>query len=132
MIKIEKSLHQEMLVQLEKNLPLEGCGLMAGLDSRVSRIYPISNRLASPYNYEMEPTQQLEAIMDLEERGLELLAIYHSHPNGPNMPSASDVSQAYYPDSFYIIVSFRSIKKPSVRAFRIRDGMVSEVPYSIE
>jgi len=121
-----------MLVQLKETLPLEGCGLMAGLDARVSRIYPVSNRLASPYNYEMEPVQQLEAIMDLEERGLDLLAIYHSHPHGPDVPSASDVSQAYYPDSLYIIVSFRIERRPSVRAFHILDGKVTEVPYTIE
>ncbi len=132
MINIDLSLHQEMLAQLEESFPLEGCGLMAGLDARVSRIYPVSNRLASPYNYEMEPLQQLEAIMDLEERGLELLAIYHSHPQGPDVPSASDVSQAYYPESFYIIVSFRIKESPSVRAFRIRDGKVIEVSYTVE
>lgn len=80
----------------------------------------------------MEPTEQLQAIMDLEERGLELLAIYHSHPHGPDVPSSSDVSQAYYPDSFYIIVSFRVKERPSVRAFHILEGKVTEVPYTIE
>jgi proteasome lid subunit RPN8/RPN11 len=130
-IRIDRHQHETMLQDLEANLPLEGCGIMAGPASRVERLYPIANRLASPYAYEMEPNQQLEAMVDLEDRGWELLAIYHSHPHGPDKPSQTDVRQAYYPETAYVIVSFRSRQEPSVRAFYIIDGRVTEIPYSI-
>ena len=117
--------------ELTATLPLEGCGIMAGTTSRVERLYPITNLLASPSAYEMEPNEQLQAMVDLEDRGWEMLAIYHSHPNGPETPSQTDVLQAYYPDTAYVIVSFRSRQEPSVRAFHIVDGRVTEVPYSI-
>jgi proteasome lid subunit RPN8/RPN11 len=120
-----------MLKQLRRSLPLEDCGLMAGIDNYVERIYPIANKLASPYAYEMEPLELLEAIMDLEDDGLDLLAIYHSHPNGPEVPSAIDIAQAHYPESAYIIVSFHDRTHPSVRAFHIKSGNIEEVLYSV-
>jgi proteasome lid subunit RPN8/RPN11 len=130
-IQIETHLHQAMLRDLEASLPLEGCGLMAGSAGRVERLYPIANRLASPYAYEMEPGQQLQAMVDLEDRGWEMLAIYHSHPHGPDTPSQTDILQAYYPEAVYVIVSFRYLQAPSARAFHIIDGEVNEIPYSI-
>ena len=131
MIKIDKKHHQAMLKQLRSRLPLEDCGLMAGVNNHVERIYPVTNKLASPFAYEMEPLELLESIMDLEDDGLELLAIYHSHPNGPEIPSASDVAQAYYPESAYIIISFHDRTHPSVRAFHIKEGHVTEIAYSV-
>ncbi len=131
MIQIDKRHHQALLSYLEATLPLEGCGLMAGSGTRVEHLYPISNRLASPYAYEMDPIQQLEAMVDLEDRGWEMLAIYHSHPNGPDTPSQTDVRQAYYPEVAYVIISFRDPQAPSSRAFHIMDGQVIEIPYAI-
>ena len=130
-IQIDKYNHQAMLRDLEATLPLEGCGFMAGSATRVERLYPIANRLASPYAYEMEPDQQLQAMVDLEDQGWEMLAIYHSHPHGPDTPSQTDVLQAYYPEAAYVIVSFRNRQAPSARAFHIINGRVIEIPYSI-
>lgn len=120
-----------MLAQLEVSYPLEGCGLMAGQVGRVRRLYPVDNRLASPSAYEMDPHQQLEAMLELEERGWDLLAIYHSHPSGPSVPSATDIAKAYYPDSLHVIVSLLDRQQPSVRAFSIQDGRVVEVDIKI-
>lgn len=105
--------------------------MMGGIDGRVERLYPVHNYLASPVAYEMEPLQQLEAMMDIEDRGLELLAIYHSHPHGPERPSPMDVAQAYYPDAATIIVSLRDLRQPVARAFTIVDGIVSEIPLRV-
>ena len=131
MIQIDTHHHQAMLRELEATLPSEGCGLLAGSGNRVEHLYPIANRLASPYAYEMEPIQQLEAMVDLEDRGWEMLAIYHSHPQGPDTPSQTDVHQAFYPETAYVIVSFRLPQAPSARAFHIVDGRVIEIPYTI-
>jgi proteasome lid subunit RPN8/RPN11 len=79
----------------------------------------------------MDPNQQLEAMLDLEERGLQMLAIYHSHPHGPEIPSASDIAQATYPDSAYVIISLADKQQPSFRAFNIVDGQVKEIPYRV-
>jgi proteasome lid subunit RPN8/RPN11 len=118
--------YQEMIAHLRGAYPEEACGLMAGLQGEVLRLYPVENHLHSPVTYEMEPLQQLRALEDLEDVGWELLAIYHSHPHGPEIPSATDIAQAYYPDALNVIVSLANVAQPVVRVFSIRDGAVGE------
>jgi proteasome lid subunit RPN8/RPN11 len=120
-----------MLDQLQAAYPLEACGIMAGKECLVKCLYPVENQLKSPHAYKMEPNQQLEAMLDLEEKGWEMLAIYHSHPMGPDVPSPMDVAQATYPDAAHVIVSLRDRRRPSVRAFLIADEVIDEIPYEI-
>ena len=104
---------------------------MAGRENRVRHLYPVFNIRQSPYEYEMEPAEQLDAMMDLEQRGWELIAIYHSHPHGPQVPSASDVAQAYYPEAGYVIVSLLEQQHPRVSAFTIVSDQVTEIPFRL-
>ncbi|MBK8904384.1 MAG: M67 family metallopeptidase [Anaerolineaceae bacterium] len=125
MLTIERPLLNQLLKHLQNCYPLEGCGLLAGDEETggVTAVYPIENSLHSPTAYEMDPTQQIQAMLDLETHGWQLLAIYHSHPQGPEVPSATDVALAMYPDAMYVIVSLQKRAGPVVRAFRI-DGQV--------
>jgi proteasome lid subunit RPN8/RPN11 len=125
-LRLRAAQYSEMLAHVRAGYPEEACGLMAGLDGEVLRLYPVENRLHSPVAYEMEPLQQLQALQQLEDAGWDLLAIYHSHPRGPETPSAHDVAQAYYPDSLNVIISLANPQRPVVRAFSIRDGAVHE------
>lgn len=111
--------------------PLEVCGLMAGLDGLVVSIYPIQNRRASSYAYEMEPSQLIEALLDIEANGRELVAIYHSHPYGPAAPSATDIAQAHYPEAAQVIVSLEQPRKPGVGVFSIVDNVVETLPWQL-
>ena len=124
---IRRSDYVAMLDHLRAIYPLEGCGLLAGRSGRVERLYPIDNALRSPHEYKMDPRQQLQAMLDLEDAGWELLAIYHSHPHDPPEPSATDVARAYYPEALHVIVSLADRRRPSVRAFSIAGGQVGEV-----
>ena len=74
----------------------------------------------------MDPREQLHAFRDMDDRGEELAAIYHSHPVTEPRPSATDQAEAHYPDAVYILVSFRT-GEPEVRAWRIRDAGIEEV-----
>lgn len=120
-----------MLQQLQAAYPLEACGLLAGRERRTTRLYAIDNILQSPVAYEMDPLQQVKALLDLEARGETLLAIYHSHPGGPETPSPTDVAQAYYPEAIHIIVSLQAPTRPVVRAFTIAGGRVGEIPWEV-
>jgi proteasome lid subunit RPN8/RPN11 len=66
----------------------------------------------------MNPHQQIEALLALEAAGWQLLAIYHSHPQGPELPSATDIALAFYPEAVNIIVSLLVQSVPVVRAFQ--------------
>jgi proteasome lid subunit RPN8/RPN11 len=129
-IKLTRADYDGILAQARSAYPLEVCGLLAGLEGRVQRLYPVANRLASSYAYEMEPEEQIQAMLDMEDRGWEMLAIYHSHPHGPDTPSVTDVAKAFYPDVAQVIISLRE-QPPSVRAFLIAGGNISDIPLQV-
>lgn len=77
--------------------------------------------------YRIDPREQLRAFRDMDDRGEELFAIYHSHPASQPYPSPTDRAEAHYPEAVYILVSLRT-DDPEVRAYRILpDGAVREV-----
>lgn len=131
-LQIAPQIFEAMLVHLQAGYPLEACGILAGPPGRVVCQYPIDNILASPVAYEMDPRQQIAAMIDLEERGWEMTGIYHSHPTGPERPSPTDVAQAFYPDSVYVIVSLADRERPVARAFRIENGRFTEILLVVE
>jgi [CysO sulfur-carrier protein]-S-L-cysteine hydrolase len=116
----------ELVLHAEQQVPHECCGLLAGRDGRVERVYRGTNVDHSPYTYLMDPREQLAAFKDMEAAGLDLLAIYHSHTHTPAYPSRTDIAKAYYPDALYLIVSLANREAPEIRAFRLADGKISE------
>ncbi|MFQ5400542.1 MAG: M67 family metallopeptidase [Anaerolineae bacterium] len=129
---LQQPTYEQMLALVQAAYPLEACGLLAGQGERAAQLYPIDNILRSPTAFEMDPLQQVEAMLQIEAQGLELLAIYHSHPHGPQKPSASDVARAFYPETVQLIISLQERRRPVTRAFTIVDGHVREVPFLIE
>lgn len=120
--------HRQAMVDHVRSLwPEEACGLLAGLDGQVQRVYCIENIRHSRYDYFMDPNQQVRAMLDIEAAGWEVCSIFHSHPAGQPLPSATDVDRAYYPDAVYIILAPASGSDWVMRGFAIREGQVREV-----
>jgi proteasome lid subunit RPN8/RPN11 len=126
-----RSDYEALIAEAQAGYPLEICGLAAGRLREILRLYPVPNRLASASAYEMEPRQQIEAMIDLENRGWELVAAYHSHPRGPDTPSPTDMAQAYYPGLIQIIISLDERRRPVVRAFLIDGPRPEEVTLDV-
>lgn len=127
MLTIERPFLNQMLDHLRSCYPQEGCGLLAGdAAGRVTAVYPIHNSLQSPTAYQMDPRQQIQAMLAIEARGWQLLAIYHSHPTGPERPSATDIAQAFYPEALTLIVSLQNWEAPAMRAYTIHNASVVE------
>ncbi|MCW5874602.1 MAG: M67 family metallopeptidase [Anaerolineales bacterium] len=93
----------QMAAHAAAESPNEACGLLAGAEGASVQIFPITNELKSPTHYSMAPGEQLQAFMQMEQRGLQLLAIYHSHPAGPPTPSRTDLAEARYPGVVHLI-----------------------------
>ncbi|MBN1890892.1 MAG: M67 family metallopeptidase [Thermoflexales bacterium] len=127
MLEIRADLIDQMVEQARAGAPLETCGVLGGRESRALAVYPLGNALRSPLRYQADPQALLAAFLDIESRDWDIVGIYHSHPAGPDIPSVTDVAEAYYPDAVYVIISLAH-KPPSVRAFRIAAGRVSETP----
>ncbi len=106
--------------------PLECCGLLAGVGTRATHVYPLRNERASPTAYRAEATDLFAALRDMRAQSIELVAIYHSHPSSPALPSATDLRENYYDDLPRVIVSLTS-RPPVVRAFRLFADRYDEI-----
>jgi proteasome lid subunit RPN8/RPN11 len=116
-----------MLAHVQQNWPEEACGLLGGPPGQVAHVYCVENIRHSPVEYYMDPVAQVEAMMAIEAAGWEICGIFHSHPSGPPVPSATDVAQAFYPESVYVILAPTSPNQWAVRGFAIEAGHVREV-----
>ncbi len=126
MLELTREQAAAIIAQAGAEFPDECCGLLAGRNGRVERVLRGTNVDHSPYTYLMDPREQLEAFKAMEAEGLDLMAIYHSHTHSPAYPSETDVAKAYYPDALYLIVSLQDRNVPTLRAFRILNGQVTE------
>ncbi len=118
---------EAMLAQVLADRSEERCGLLAGQADRVGAVLPVPNVLHSAVAYRMDGREFIEAMAACD---FEPLGIFHSHPAGPPVPSPTDIAQALYPDSVYIIIALNQ-SPPSVRGFRIVEGQVTEIGLSI-
>src|SRR6516162_1669832 len=99
---VPKDVYSVMVVQALTERPNECCGFLAGVVEapvggnvpvgRVARAYPLKNEAASPTEYLCCNDRSLfEAIRDMRRAGHDVLAVYHSHPTSPPVPSRKDL-----------------------------------------
>ena len=131
MLRIDKRHADEIIAHAREEYPNEACGILAGKEGVVLHSYRITNTAKSPYRYLMDPQEFLNAELDAERSGWELLAFYHSHTHSPAYPSTTDVRMALqsgWLDIFYVLVSLEESAAAQLRAFHIEDagGIVEE------
>ena len=124
--------HARALVQhAQRDAPNEACGVLAGQGERVMRVYPVTNADHSPTTYRLDPEEQYRAYVKIEERGWEVVGVYHSHTHAPAYPSPTDIEQAYFPEAVHLILSLADPDQPLLRGFRIVEGQVEELGLEI-
>ena len=127
MFTIDKHYIDEMIAHARQEAPLECCGVLGGRDGHVLKLYQATNAEHSRYCYNIEPQELFNINRECEENGWQFLGIYHSHTASKAYPSPTDIRlAALWPESLHFIVSLLSPENPEVRAFRIRDGEVTE------
>jgi proteasome lid subunit RPN8/RPN11 len=133
---------QAMIDHARAEVPNEACGVIIGdryaADAgRALRFERARNKAASPYLYEIDPDDLLRLTIATDDADQVFWGIVHSHTHTPARPSPTDVRQALYPDSLYILVSLAPDEAeapsgtPSVRGWRIVDGEVYEVELQV-
>jgi proteasome lid subunit RPN8/RPN11 len=130
-VRIPRQIHDELLAHAREDAPNECCGLIGGSDGVANTVYRARNAEASPLRYNLDPQDQFRIMTEMEERGEELSAIYHSHTASPAYPSQTDINLAAYPDALYLIVSLAEGEK-ELRGYEIKDGEVTEVELAVE
>ena len=95
----------------------EVCGLLGGFQNELRAFYPVRNIADHPEQmFVMDPVEQLREFRQMNQRGEELRAIFHSHPATAAEPSSADLMLARYPRVYYLIASLLS-SPPDLRAY---------------
>jgi proteasome lid subunit RPN8/RPN11 len=81
---------QELVSIAKDVLPNESCGLLLGENDAVVEILPMRNVDESPLTFSIESTELVDAYNLAESKGLQVIAIFHSHPAQPS-PSSTDI-----------------------------------------
>ena len=124
---IPAAMRDEIVAHARAGLPNEACGILAGRGDRAERFFAAESDEPSPYYYRIESRDQIRIMNEIDDAGLDLIGIYHSHVSSPAYPSRTDAEQAFWPDAVYVIVSLAG-GDADVRGFRIRDLAVAEEP----
>jgi proteasome lid subunit RPN8/RPN11 len=129
MLLVPSTAYARIVAHCIDGLPDEACGLLAGDASggQVRVVYPTRNLAGSAKLYTVDPRQHLQADRDAEQRGMEIMGVFHSHTHTDAYPSPTDVAQAPDPDWHYVLVSLRDCR-PVLRSFRIVRARISEEP----
>src|SRR2546423_10183820 len=129
-MRIARELYDEIVAHAREEAPNECCGMIASRNGDAVKVYPATNAAASPLRYEIDGAEQYRIQMDIEDAGLDLGAIYHSHTRTEPYPSQTDINLAFYPDAVYVIVGLGG-NPADVRAYSIRDGQVNDAELTV-
>lgn len=130
LLKIKKDHWEIMRLDVAGRAPLEACGLVAGLENCSTKVYPLTNELNSSVRFRIAPLEQFRVFTDIEQNGWELLAIYHSHPSGPDHPSATDLAEFAYPGT-YSLIWYPQYNIWHCRAYMLLNNQFMEVAIQI-
>jgi len=130
-IRLRNDQWRAMMEHVLSCLPEEACGLLGGEGNNVLSVRPVKNISKSSYRFRMDPSEQIKAMFEIEEQGHQIVAIYHSHPVGPEVPSELDKNEAAYQEAAYLIW-YPSGEKWNCRAFVMMAEGYEEIPIELD
>jgi len=132
-VRIERGLLDRIVAHARRDFPNECCGMIAMRDGTAVAVHEATNVAASPLRFEVEGREIIRAQDDFEAEGADMGAIYHSHTRSDPYPSQTDVNFARgWPGVEWLIVGVRRDGEPTVRSFRIDDGVIEEVEVHVD
>lgn len=124
-LKLPENIKGQIIKHARDEAPIEACGYLAGKKSKVEEIIPMTNIDESKEHFTFSPEEQFKVLKDTRSRGLDLIAVYHSHPETPARMSDEDIRLAYDSNCSYVIVSLLG-NDVDIKSFRVKDGVVNE------
>jgi proteasome lid subunit RPN8/RPN11 len=131
MQQLDGVMFKEMVEHGLREFPNEACGLVAGRDGVPVRFFAMRNMDASPVSYRLDPEEQLRVFDAMDDAGLDLVGIFHTHTHSEAYPSETDVKLAFYPEATYLVMSLTDRERPELRAFRIVEDEITEEELTI-
>jgi proteasome lid subunit RPN8/RPN11 len=136
--RLPRAIVEAIIAQARADYPNEACGIIAGTadpaaDGVALRYEACRNAAASPYRYSIHPDDAYRVMVAIDDADEAVWGIVHSHVKSPAVPSLTDIGLAQFPEALYLLVSLADdqadpvTRAPSLRAWRIVDGLVFEV-----
>lgn len=124
-LKIRKNAWDVMKSDATSSYPEECCGFFFGKNGDqkvVSTAYPVDNRNETnrKRRFEIDPKDYMAAEKYAVDQNVDLLGVYHSHPDHPALPSETDRSQAL-PWFSYIIISVKEGNAQDTRSWVLNE-----------
>ena len=132
---VARSARDAMLAHADEGAPEEVVGVLVGErtadgEDRVTRVERARNAADTPRTrYELDPAEQVELVDDIEAAGDAVVGFYHSHPDGPEGPSATDARRAAWEGYVYAIVSLAG--EASLGAWRWTGEEFDRLPVAV-
>lgn len=134
MIKIEQKALEVMIGDAVNSFPDECCGFIFGREEGqerfITEVQIVHNAKEGDKRrrFEVAPKDYMKAERFADEGGLQLLGVYHSHPNHPALPSEHDrlAAQPYFS---YIIISVQDKEFADIRSWRLDEKQQFEEEY---
>lgn len=141
-VRLSREIATEIVARASEAAPAEACGVVLGTalpgdGGRAVSFAPCRNTSPLLTEFEIHPEDLLRVLLEGEAAGLEPWAWVHSHVASEARPSRTDVERAAWPDQLYVLVSLAPDRAdpatgaPSLRAWRILDGVVHEVALEV-
>lgn len=125
---LPQSIYAGIIAHARAGAPEEVCGILAGRAGVATELVRGRNEAANPIMDYWVDGQTLLKQFEFEDRGEEMIAIYHSHPVDEAFPSATDARNAFYPDAVYLICSLLHPDRPVIRGFRLIQEELAQRP----
>ena len=128
---LREELRRALRRMVEQSYPKEACGLLLGTGDaesrRVMNVREAGNLSVERAGdrYELDPQDFLAADREARAAGMDILGIWHSHPDHPARPSETDRAAAW-PEWSYLIVSVGRAGVQEMRSWRLNGGDFEE------
>ena len=127
MLRLPRTLADAIRRHAERDYPEESCGVLLGRTEGDTRVVvetrACTNARAGEGTYDryaIAPRELIAAQREARERGLAIIGFYHSHPDHPAQPSATDIAEAHWPACVYVIVSVDAGSSKELAAYLLK------------
>lgn len=127
-VRITPATYQQITTHAEAGYPNEICGILLGSDSEggrtISGSLAIENSFAADEQYHrflITPQDMFRAERLARQQQLDVVGVYHSHPDDEARPSTYDRDHAAWTEWSYVIISVEAGHATSTRAWKLRD-----------
>jgi proteasome lid subunit RPN8/RPN11 len=117
-VRIRESVWTALVAHARDEAPNECCGLLVGSADVIEDSVRTRNLESSPARFRVDPQEHIALHRRLRPTSQRVVGAYHSHPQSPAIPSASDSAEAFYPEFIYVIVSL-TLESPEIRGYRL-------------